>query len=197
MEKLYKNKEWLEQQYIVEKKSTCEIAEICNCHNTTIGEWLKKFNIVTRTPSENAIQWEERINKNGTNGCWDWTSYVNKKGYGIISGKKAHRVSWEFYNDKKIRNGYEIHHKCENKKCVNPAHLQEMTKSEHSSLSNKGKIGQRGEKHKNSKLKEWQVLEIRAKYATGNYSQRQLAKEYNVSQTTIFFILNKKAWKYI
>lgn len=48
MEKLYKNKYWLHDQYISQKKSTYEIGKECNCCNTTILYWLKKFNVNRR-----------------------------------------------------------------------------------------------------------------------------------------------------
>nr|WP_241664857.1 helix-turn-helix domain-containing protein [Staphylococcus aureus] len=48
-----------------------------------------------------------------------------------------------------------------------------------------------------SKLTNNEVLEIRKKYLSKNYSQRKLAKEYNVSQKTIYNIINKKQWKLV
>lgn len=51
------------------------------------------------------------------------------------------------------------------------------------------------ENHGMSKLTNNEVLEIRKKYLSKNYSQRKLAKEYSVSQKTIYNIINKKQWK--
>jgi hypothetical protein len=45
------------------------------------------------------------------------------------------------------------------------------------------------------KLKDKQREEIRNKYATGLYSQRTLAKEYNVSRRLITFILDEEKQK--
>jgi len=39
--------------------------------------------------------------------------------------------------------------------------------------------------------------EIRFLHATGNYTQKELAIKYSVSQGTISFIINKKQWKNI
>lgn len=54
-----------------------------------------------------------------------------------------------------------------------------------------------GEDCKSSKLKINQVKEIRNKYANGNYSFVQLAKEYNVSDTNITAIIKRKIWAQI
>ena len=48
----YKNKEWLENQYITLKKSMREIGKECNVTDRTINNWFKKFSIKTRTMSE-------------------------------------------------------------------------------------------------------------------------------------------------
>ena len=191
MNKLYENKKWLQQKYIVEKKSTYKIADILNCSHETIWRWLITFNIPIRTISEAKIvpleeRFWEKVDKNGLNGCWIWTwSLNNDYGRIEIKGKKrtAHVVSWELHNGRKVKDGYIVHHECKHKKCVNPMHLQEMTKAEHD------------EHH--SKLTEQQVLEIRADWATGKYTQQQLAEKYDTSQPQISLIVNRKIWKHI
>lgn len=53
--KLYKNKEWLYQQYIIEKNSCDKIGNLLNCHSHTVWTWLKKHSIKTRDLSESHI----------------------------------------------------------------------------------------------------------------------------------------------
>jgi len=49
----YKNKDWLENQYLVLKKSTVQIAKECNVNSAgTIYYWVKKLSIKVRNPSE-------------------------------------------------------------------------------------------------------------------------------------------------
>lgn len=48
----YHNKEWLENQYIKQKKTSLKIAKECNCGKVTILRYLKKYNIPRRTRSE-------------------------------------------------------------------------------------------------------------------------------------------------
>ena len=54
--KLYQDKEWLYQKYIIEKLSTYKIAELCKVCHGTILYWLHKFNI--------PIKKEEVLEKN-------------------------------------------------------------------------------------------------------------------------------------
>jgi len=50
MEKLYKNKEWLEKKYIKEELSSHQIAKLCGISGTIY--WLHKLNIPIRSGSE-------------------------------------------------------------------------------------------------------------------------------------------------
>jgi|SRR5208282_1073649 len=52
-----------------------------------------------------------------------------------------------------------------------------------------------GENGSRTKLTNELIKEIRALYATGNYSHRTLAKMFNISKTQITNILSNKQWK--
>lgn len=67
-------------------------------------------------------------------GCWEWAGSVNKRtGYGKKQwqGKTllAHRWLWQMLFGK-IEDGMTIDHKCRNRKCVNPLHLEPVTQTE-------------------------------------------------------------------
>jgi hypothetical protein len=52
-----------------------------------------------------------------------------------------------------------------------------------------------GEKNSHHKLKSRDVIKIRKLYSTGNYSQRKLAKMFNVTQLPICDIVNHNSWR--
>jgi len=54
-----------------------------------------------------------------------------------------------------------------------------------------------GEDNGQTKLTKELVLEIREKYASGNYSYTKLGFEYGVERTTIYKIIKRKNWKHI
>lgn len=66
-------------------------------------------------------------------GCWVWTAASNGRGYGRIwvDGRPhpAHRVAYEIHVGP-IPAGMEIDHLCRNRGCVNPAHLEPVTRRE-------------------------------------------------------------------
>lgn len=63
------------------------------------------------------------------NGCWIWGA-AKTNGYGVIqhSGRiqRAHRVAYEALIGP-IPKGLELDHRCRNRACINPSHLEPVT----------------------------------------------------------------------
>jgi hypothetical protein len=68
--------------------------------------------------------------KRGPGECWPWAGAMHREGYGDHSGMRAHRrVYLELVGP--VADGMHLHHVCENKACVNPAHLKVVDGGEH------------------------------------------------------------------
>lgn len=63
-------------------------------------------------------------------GCWTWSAYTDKRGYGRIKVAKrtlfAHRVVYEHVREP-IPKHLQVDHLCRNRGCVNPAHMELVT----------------------------------------------------------------------
>lgn len=74
-----------------------------------------------------------------SDGCWLWTGNKIKNGYGrfeLSSGKPmlAHRFSFQLHGGT-LEAGKELDHLCRTPACVNPTHLEQLTRQQHAKRS--------------------------------------------------------------
>lgn len=66
-------------------------------------------------------------------GCWEWQGAVSTSGYGNFGiwpkTASAHRFAYELVRGP-VPDGLELDHLCRNRLCVNPAHLEAVTRRE-------------------------------------------------------------------
>lgn len=136
----------------------------------------------------------KRIKVNEENGCWEIQGYLDKDGYGEVSGKRAHRLSYELFIGQ-IPSGQNVCHKCDNPKCCNPNHLFLGTQKDNiADMVKKDRKDSRfGVRNTQNKLAEQQVLEI---YHLSE-SQSQIAREYTIDQSTVSYIKSGKLWGWL
>jgi hypothetical protein len=71
--------------------------------------------------------------------CWEWKGWKQEHGYGAIRVKnrneagnfRAHVVALAIAGIRAPEGDYVAHHVCGNRGCVNPDHLEWMTRTEH------------------------------------------------------------------
>lgn len=143
--------------------------------------------------------------------CWLWTgSVLTGPGYGCIrdeDGKTitAHLASWMIHDRERPEPGIELCHRCDVRTCVNIDHLFSGTHHENmADAVSKGRMVQqyaperlaRGSAHRQAKLTEDQVREIRALAANGQ-SLRSIAASFGVSDTMVGYIVRRRFWRHV
>lgn len=120
--------------------------------------------------------------------CWEWQGYVHTAGYGQMGrgGKReglvfTHRAAWEATHGP-IPGGLFVCHRCDNRRCCNPAHLFLGTPADNAAdMAAKGRgRGAEGLANANAKLTPTQVAEIRRRYRPGT-TVCELAAEFGIS----------------
>lgn len=136
----------------------------------------------------------KRIKINNVNGCWEIKGYLDKDGYGEVSGKRAHRLSYELFVEE-IPPNMSVCHKCDNPRCCNPEHLFVGTQKDNISdmIRKNRKPSRKGEKNTQNKLTEHQVLAI----YNSNETQRSIASKYGIDQSTVSYIKIGKLWGWL
>lgn len=72
---------------------------------------------------------DEHIIPEPNTGCWIWSAYLDRDGYGRYLFRAAYRITYE--NEiGSIPNKNQIDHLCRNRWCVNPIHLEIVTAQE-------------------------------------------------------------------
>lgn len=133
--------------------------------------------------------------------CWEWTSGLFDQGYGQfhkgsrITGDrgpvKSHRFSYELVHGK---TQLLICHHCDNRKCVNPAHLFAGTCADnHADRNAKGRQAKGTKVNTNVLTEEQAKLILKHK----SVSPKFLAKLFNVSVSCINHIRAGHNWKHL
>lgn len=154
-----------------------------------------------------AARFWSKVNKDGPivrpeiGACWVWTRGT-REGYGAFSvGYRtigAHIVSWEMANGRKVRPGFKVCHRCDNRPCVRPDHLFEGTQSENLiDCVNKGRhVAPKGERNGMSKLTACDVLSI-YDGAQDAELRRWYVDRFKISQSLISEIRNGNRWAHV
>ena len=183
------------------------------------------FRPLSEQDDRNYNKFISKIIKTGNKpGCWSHTTAKSSSGYGqIMFQMKAwglHEYSYWIHNGKpELLKGWDVSHKCDNKECCNPDHLEYITHTQNvkDAVARVRKIkpkketkdgnytatpgsykpgDQKGENNTTAILDWVKVREIRATHAHGlKYGDlKRLSEKYNVCVRAIENIINNKSW---
>ena len=136
-----------------------------------------------------------------TQSCWLWTGGpFAKRHYGRLyvgDGKSisAHHAAY-ILSGHTIPEGKILLHTCDNRRCVNPAHLFPGTKKQNTQDMLAKHREAWGERHWNHKLNADQVAAIRQSSRAGR-TGRRIARAFGVSPGTVSRIIHKTLWKHL
>jgi len=80
------------------------------------------------------VRFFAKIKIDEQSGCWVWVGALSSNGYGSFRAipaiaEAAHRVSYRLRHGALPPKGFDLDHLCRNRACVNPDHLEVVTRS--------------------------------------------------------------------
>jgi hypothetical protein len=127
-------------------------------------------------------------------GCWEWSGCVQANGYARINFQRrsqyAHRLSYASFIGP-IPDGLDVCHKCDNRKCVNPAHLFVGSRQENmDDAVSKGRQA-KGSMLPHSKLTDQERAEVIRRAQLGE-KYASIAKDFGIKRQTAGYIARKE-----
>lgn len=133
--------------------------------------------------------------------CWPWLAST-RSGYGAIKVARrvhsCHRVSYVLANGEPA-DGQVIAHKCDNKVCCNPLHLEAVSpaKNNRDAFDRLTRFMPRGEQMECSVLNDELVIRIRRLHIPGVFSVTRIARLLGVSRSAVKGVIEGRNWKHV
>ena len=141
--------------------------------------------------------------KDKKTGCWLWARYYGQFAPGRVT-KGPHRMVYNLYREKWLETNILLFHTCEDRRCVNPDHMEERHASgnpgaerECEAWGTNGDLTfKRGLSNPKTKLRPDQVQTIKACLTCG-FPQTMLSEYFKTNRSTIHAIRHNKTWVHV
>jgi hypothetical protein len=140
--------------------------------------------------SDSDLFWKRVRRIDGHTACWPWLWAVNGRGYGLVAwgprGKLhgAHRVAFFLANG---RWPNVCRHKCNNKRCCNPAHLADGTHADNKQDALRAGAYTRRLTPDDARWARWAS-------AYAGVGDRRIAAAFGVARETVRAIRTRRSW---
>ena len=126
-----------------------------------------------------------------------WTGMINNYNYGLISWRHrdflAHDLSWFIYNNiAELPENMVVRHKCKEKRCVAPDHLEIGTRTQNAHDKIRDGTHIFGENHPHATITKEIAIQIRE--SGGQGTQKERAERFGVSVNIVGDINRGKTW---
>lgn len=170
MRKVWTQREKEKLMRYVENKTNNEIALLFDTTKASIEHALKRFGITRKDNKykQKDIRYVEKQHNLLSTPCHNCISHqISPNGYPMkkVKGKKEllARFVYTVYHNKEIPKGLVLRHKCDNKLCINPLHLEIGTHKDNIQDNVERGLQVKGSKINTAKLNESKVREIKIK----------------------------------
>lgn len=145
----------------------------------------------------------KNVKRDVRTGCLEWQKSCSGNGYGQLwtgqSNNSAHTVAYSIHYGE-IPDGMMVRHKCDNRKCANPDHLELGTNKQNmEDRSNRGHdkiVTYGGEQHFNAQLTDDDVIKMREMAGMGR-TALDISKKFNVSLSAASRAISGHTWSHL